>query len=426
MHYWLYNTAITLAAPLGVGYLAASSRHRSALGRFFPRVPEMSKPPIWIHACSVGEVGVAQPLVAALAKRFPSVPLLLTASTVTGRGRAEAFIDGVHTAWFPFDHPLSVSRFLRQANPRVLVLIETELWPNVLRKTAEAGIPVALVNGRLSERHFRRYERSGRMVRNMISRLTVAGVQDEVYADRFEQLGLRRERIQITGNLKFDGVPSPSSQSARDTVRAKCGIPLDAPVVVFGSTRPGDERLAVESWRALRREWSDLFLVVAPRHVERADEIASLFSEPVQKRTTLQESAQHGEPQAIILDTHGELLDFYGVATLAVIGGSFDSAIQGHNPIESAAMGVPAIFGPHMRNFAGAAEALVNSDAAIQVPGLDDLTTALAGLLRDGDRRKRMGECGREVVKANRGALDRTIELLESTVMSDRVEIDSE
>ena len=414
MRYWLYNMAITLATPLGAGYLAASSRHRAAIGRFYPNVPKMPAPSIWIHACSVGEVAVAQPVLEALARQCPDIPILLTTSTVTGHARAKALADTSALAWFPIDHPLSVAHFLRQADPRLLILIETELWPNVLRLTSRQGIPVALVNGRISERHYQRYIRSGHIVRDMLSHIAVAGVQDELYADRFARLGMNRAAIQITGNLKFDSVPEPPDHAAKDVLRSACGIPLNAPILVFGSTRPGDERRAIDCWQQLRTAFPDLYLIIAPRHVERAPEIVRLFSDPVRLRTQMDHGVNQNEPRPIIVDTHGELLDFYAIATIAVIGGSFDNAIQGHNPIEPAAMGVPMLFGPHMRNFASAAESLVRADAAMQINDSEQLLTEMAALLRNPERRSQMGRHGQDIVTANRGALRRTIEMLDS------------
>ncbi len=414
MRYWLYDTAITLAAPIGAGYLAASSRHRKALARFYPSVPTMADPPVWVHACSVGEVGVAQPLLNALREQYPGIPFLLTVSTVTGYARALELGGHVPVAWCPFDHPISVRRFLQQANPRMMVLIETELWPNLLRHTAARNIPIAIVNGRLSERHFRRYRRGGGLVRDMMAQLTVVGAQDDTYANRFAELGLSRERIRITGNLKFDGVPAPPDQAAREALSAELGIRPGEPVIVFGSTRPGDERRAIDCWHALRQARPDLHLILAPRHIERVPDIVKLFNEPVRLRTELLNGNSKNDAKATIMDTHGELINAYGIASLAVIGGSFDQTIQGHNPIEPAAMGIPSVFGPHMRNFASAAESLVTAGAAVQIDEPIQLHTELETLLRDADRRSRMGQHGQEVVAANRGALQRTLEMLAS------------
>lgn len=423
MRYWLYNMAITLATPIGAGYLAASARHRPSLGRFYPRVPALPASPIWVHACSVGEVAVAQPLLNALAEQYPTIPRLLTTSTATGRARAESMNLDCGIAWFPFDHPLSVSHFLRQANPRLLILIETELWPNVLRLTTQRGIPAVLVNGRLSDRHFHRYQRSRHMVPDMMSRLAFACVQDETYSDRFAALGMPRDQIHVTGNLKFDGVPNPPADHARDALRERCGIPADAPVIVFGSTRPGDEQLALETWHALRNEWPNAHIIIAPRHVERVPEIVKLFSEPVQLKTRME---QDPPSQVLIVDTHGELLAFYSIATVAVVGGSFDSAIQGHNPIEPAAMGVPAIVGPHMRNFAAATESLVRANAALSIDGPEKLQAELVALLRDFDRQSHMGDQGKSVVAANRGALQRTLDVLDARIFNTQPEVNPE
>jgi len=412
---FVYRTATRVAAPLGAALLATQPRHRPLLARFrSPSGALSGDRPVWVQACSVGEVNVARPLLTRL-RDVSGAPALLTTSTVTGWELARGAGCADEVAWFPFDAPGAVHRFLRRANPRVLILIETELWPNVLDAARRRGVPVAVVNGRLSDRHFRRYARAGGWFRELVGSISVAGMQDETYAERIVALGARPERVHVTGSLKFDGVGTERDASELAALRAGCGWAETDPVVVFGSTRPGDEALAARCLSALRTEFPQVRMAVAPRHLDRVEEAArALDPHPVVRRSAGQDAvrSQSGGASVLLIDTMGELAQFYALATVAVIGGSFYPGVEGHNPIESAGLGVPTVFGPHMRNFDDARRVLVNAGGAVQAAGADDLADVLRSLLADGDRLRRTGERGRQVVMENRGATERTVELL--------------
>lgn len=358
---------------------------------------------------------MALPLARAAHDRWPTMPLLLTASTVTGRTQLRR-PDAVLTAgWFPFDHALVVRRFLDATAPRALVLIETELWPNVLRGCRARGIPVTIANGRISDAQFRRLTRFRSWVRPMFACIDRAGMQSAEHAARMVALGVPASRVEVTGSLKFDGAPVQAPPEDLASLRAACGLD-DAPVLVAGSTRPGDEALVADAWRALRKMYPDLRLVVVPRHVDRADEVARLFTEPVLRRSSGE--APSGEP-VVLVDTLGELTAFYALATVAVVGGSFRPGVDGHNPIEPAALGIPAVFGPYMRNFAEPAHLLAAGGGALQLDQPGQLTDAVRRLLADPVLRARMGEQARAVVAANRGATARTLDLLAPFVEQD-------
>lgn len=409
-----YRAATWIAAP-GVA-LAFTLRpaKRPMLRRFRPAIPTLASRPVWIHACSVGEVNTARPIIAALRRRWPDTPLLLTVSTPTGHALAESALD-TPLAWFPLDHPLTVRRFLRRARPQALLLIETELWPNVLAAAHRAGIPVAVVNGRLSDAHARAYHRLSRFWRPLLRPIQVAAVQNAVYADRFTSLGLDPARVTVTGNIKFDAVNANIDKNDRAALRDELQLPHDAPVLVFGSTRPGDEALAARCWEVLAPRVPGLRLIVAPRHLDRLDEAQLPFQQwPIRRRSRSSSASPQSSEEAriLFLDTHGELGRVYSIATVAVIGGSFSPGIQGHNPLEPAAQGIPAVFGPHMRNFQDIAEALLHGEGAVQVPGPEALTDALARLFADAPRRNRLGEAGRRIVLEHQGATDRTLDAL--------------
>ncbi len=408
----LYDIATTCAAPVGAAYLALSSRHRPLLARFAPSVPEFVQPPVWLHACSVGEVGVVKPLVEALHSAQPNVPLLVTYSTASGRTRTCEVLPDTPNTWFPFDvHPV-VARFFATARPRLLALAETEIWPNVIRVAVERSVPVVLVNARISAKHFARYRRSSWLMRSSFGRLTAIGVQNEEYAARFVALGAHPDRIRVTGNTKFDGLVTEVEREALVRLRAQCGFDGESRVLLFGSTRPGDEVLAAACWNALRSEIPGLKLVVAPRHAQRLSEVVAPFKEPILLRTESRAGRTHKDERVIVIDTVGELVSFYALASVAVIGGSFFPGVNGHNPLEAAALGIPTVFGPYMSNFPDPARVLLESGGAVQVPASDQLLGALRILFTNAERRAEIGRRGREAVLANQGALSRTLDLI--------------
>lgn len=416
MFYPVYNLATTLAAPAGAAYLALTRRRRPLLGRFSPALPpDLPEGSLWVQACSVGEVNAARPIVEAMRARRPDLPVLVTVSTVTGREQAAAALPGYPVTWFPFDHPACVSGFLRRARPRLLVLMETELWPNVVRLTRAAGVPVAVVNARLSDRHYPRYRRWSRALRPIFARLSAVCAQNDEYAGRFRALGAPPEAVRVTGCTKFDGVKTAVDPAESARLRGEIGAGGDDPLLVFGSTRPGDERLAAECLRRLRAAVPSLCLVVAPRHLDRVDEVLSVFDEPVLRRSELRAGRAPAGEKVILVDTMGELVSFYGAATVAVVGGSFYPGVNGHNPLEPAALGVPTVFGPYMRNFMDPARALLEADGAAEAPA-EALAETLRGLLADPAARERMAARGRAAVLANQGAIGRTLDVLEALI----------
>ncbi len=413
MVYTLYNFATSLAVPLGAAWLALRPVYRPLLSRFAPPIPS-SPPgrPFWVQACSVGEVGTATQVIKAIRCRWPEASVVLTVSTIAGYQFAQAAKPDFGVTWFPFDHPYAVRRFVRRLDPRVLVLIETEIWPNVLRETRRSGVPVILVNGRLSDKHLARYQRFRSLLRPIVQQLSAAGMQNEEYARRLESLGADHACIRVTGNTKFDGVRTEIDAEALARLRHEAGFIAGEPVVIFGSTRPGDETLAASCWRTLKRTFQDLRLIVAPRHLERVDDAIAAFDEPVLRRSQTRLGRLPAGERVFVLDTVGELAAFYALGTVAVIGGSFYPGVNGHNPIEPAALGVPTVFGPYMRNFVDPARELIARGGAVQVARPDDLLPALTRLLGDPQERAGIAASGREAVLANQGATGRNLDLI--------------
>lgn len=416
MRFLLYDIATSIVAPFGAARVALSPRHRPLLGRFGPHAPSFSDRPVWVHACSVGEVGVAKPIIEAMRRRWPEVPVLLTVSTVAGRRIAEASCRDVPLAWCPFDHRWIVARFVRRVRPRALVLVETEVWPNMVRAAGTFGFPVAIVNGRISDKHLACYRRYATWLRPVFSRITAAGMQNEEHAERVKALGVPRAAVHVTGNTKFDGVATEVDPSILAGLRAACGIDAGTPVIVFGSTRPGDEALAAACWKTLREDHPDLKCIVAPRHTERTEEAVAAFDEPVVYRSAAKEGRGPGTERVLVVDVMGELISFYAMATIAVIGGSFFPGVNGHNPLEPAALGVPTVFGPYMRNFADPARVLLQAGGARQVSRPEDLPGLLRSLLSDPAERAGMGTRARQAVLANQGAIARTLDMLDALI----------
>lgn len=411
---WLrwYSAVTAAACPLGRAWCRCYARHRPYLARFGPPETHFEIAPIWIHACSAGEVRTIEPLVLALQQRFPGTPLLVTASTSTGMALARRSFTEHSVAWCPFDAPQSVRAFFDRTGPRMLVLAETELWPNLIMEAARRAVPVVVVNGRLSDKHARRYRRFHRVFAELLPKVTAIGVQDETYAERFAALGANPQRIQVTGNLKFDAVATSIPARQRARLRAEMGIPEGARVLIFGSTRPGDEVLAASCWRMLRDLLPDLRLIVAPRHTARAEEIISAFGEPIPRRSLSAVLRPSQDSRVTLLDTTGELVAFYSLADVAVIGGSFYPGVNGHNPLEPAALGAATVFGPFMSNFAGPAATLLDARGAIQVQAPEDLGAVLLDLFEDASKRRGLGTRGRKAVLDHAGVVEHNVELI--------------
>lgn len=414
-----YNLAVRLATVPARWWLRRHPRHHTLVARFSPPVPTSSERPIWVQACSVGEVNTVLPLLDALRAAFPGVPIVLTSSTVTGHARAAADAGDAHVAWFPFDTPRATRSFVQRLNPRILVLVETELWPNIIQACKRQQVPIVVINGRLSDRHARRYRRMGWWYRPLVRQLAAAGMQTERYATRLADLGLPRARQRITGNLKFDAARDHVGGRDRQRLRAENGFRAQGPVLFFGSTRPGDEALASACWATLREEYPELRLVVAPRHLERAEEVLGLFSEPVLRRSAVLAGQPPRGERVFLLDTLGEMPTFLSLATVVVIGGSFYPGVNGHNPLEAAALGIPTVFGPYMSNFDDPAAILIERGGARAVACPEDLYLALSKLLGDTAEQRQMGTRARKAVLDHQGASAATIALISDVLAGD-------
>jgi len=391
------------------------SAAREGLGERFGFGPAAAPGGLWVHAVSVGEVQAAASLVQALRRRYPQLPLTVTTATATGRARARAlFGAGVLVRYLPYDLPGAVRRFLGRVEPRLGIVLETELWPHLYRACARRDLPLVLASARVSERSVRRYRRLGTLVRELFSRRVVVAAQSAADAARFQALGAAPERTPVIGNLKFDFELPPGIDAAGRALRAALGEAR--PVWVAGSTHDGEEALVLDAHAQLRARHPAALLVLAPRHPPRAAAVAALLRRRgVRFVTRASGAAVAPDTEVLLLDTLGELQLFYAAGDVAFVGGSL-VPVGGHNLLEPAALGRPIVTGPHTANAAAVARLLLEEGAAVTVRDAEGLATRVGTWLADPAARQAAGERGRAAVGANRGALARFLALLEPLV----------
>ncbi len=416
----LYSAAIVCyALSMSPRLLYEAVRHGKYVGTVRERwghlpdgIDPGGRPSIWIHAVSVGEVQAARTLIPGLRDRYPGHRLWLSTTTRTGRAVAAGIeaVDGLF--YFPLDLPPAVDRVLDRVRPVLFVAVDTELWPNLLRRCARRGVRTMLVNGRISDRSYPRYRLVRRWFRRVLADVDRCCAQSDESARRLVDLGAPADRVVMTGNLKFDALPAPrpGPRSRDDGLPRSLGLAPDRPVLVAASTHTGEEGPVLDAFRRLRVRVSGLALVLAPRHPERGDEVAALATGrglTAVCRSRLPEDGA-GRADVVVLDTVGELAALFPVATVVFVGGSL-VPVGGHNVIEPAAWGRPVVFGPHMENFAEVAELFIAHRAALRVSRAAELEPALAGLLADPRQRAELGTAARSLVEANRGAAARSL-----------------
>jgi 3-deoxy-D-manno-octulosonic-acid transferase len=372
---------------------------------------------IWLHAVSVGETRAAQPLIERLAQRYPSAQFVLTHMTPTGRDAAQPMLQSlagrITQRYLPYDIPASVRRFLSQVRPSILILLETEIWPNLQFEARRAGVPLMLVNARLSERSLARALRWRSLMETAARELSAVAAQTD--ADRARWARLYQGPIVVTGNLKFDVAPPAALVTAGRALRGR----LDGRGAwMFASTREGEERSIVEALTSTPANPQRPPLLFVPRHPQRFDDVARLLSplgQPVVRRA--QFDSMRADSRLLLGDSMGEMPMYYGMSDIALIGGSL-AALGGQNLIEACACGCPVLFGPHMFNFAQAARDALACGAALQVTDAADAIRAMSELQADAPRREKMAAAALAFAQAHRGATERTVELIETVLKS--------
>jgi 3-deoxy-D-manno-octulosonic-acid transferase len=417
-----YSWLIRCAVPFAYGMLLwrglADRSYWQGLAQRLGFGASLRTPCLWLHAVSLGEMSAAAPLLRALRRRYPQIPLVVTTATPAGRARAEALLpEGADIRFLPYDTPGSVRRFLARTQPRVAIIMETELWPNLLSECRRRGVPVLLASARLSAKSVSRYARFGALFSGVFAPNLVVAAQTNGDAERFRAIGAAAGQIQVTGNVKFDLELAAGVLQAGHELRAAFGA--HRPIWIAGSTHAGEEEQVLDAHALLQAATPDALLILVPRHKDRFAAVADLLTRRgVEFARRSQMSGRAGTPPVadappvLLADTVGELALLYACADVAFVGGSL-VPIGGHNLLEPAALGLPVLTGPSYRNSEEIAESLLARGAALEINSAAELAAALQRLLADPVERRRIGRIGQEIVAANRGSVERLMILIE-------------
>ena len=413
----IYSLLMYLLVPLFLwrlvrrGFQARDYWYRWGERFGFSEQPELMDT-IWIHAVSVGEVQAAVPLIEYYLTKPDARPVVVTTMTPTGSSRVvKLFGDRVHHVYAPYDLPDAVNRFLNRINPVMVIVMETEIWPNMITWCYKRSVPLILANARLSERSARGYRRIPRPGKMALRRIRMIAAQSESDRRRFIDIGARQEQLAVTGSIKMD-VDLPASLREQGAVLRR-RIGMDRDIWVAASTHEGEELQVLKAFRQIRQDHSECLLVLVPRHPERGDSVESLCQREgysVLRRSEDKAGEEIGD--IYLVDTLGELTQFFAACDVAYIGGSL-VPVGGHNMIEASALGVAVVFGPHLFNFQEISTQLLEADAARIVHDSDALAGVINELLADANLRHQLGENGQHFIESNRGALQRLIDLLE-------------
>ena len=423
--YLVYSLLILVFGVVASPYLVYQAiRYKKYIGSLSQRMGYLpvsfnldGEQSIWIHAVSVGEVLTARALISDLKRRFPHLRIFLSTTTMGGQQVARQNVQDVDAVfYFPFDLSFIVKRTLGLVKPRLFVMMETEIWPNLLRQCKRRGVATIMVNGRISSRSYPRYKLVRPFFKRVLADVDKFCMQSEESARRLIDIGAEPSKVSVTGSLKFDSLDMPGAPTlgrGRDRVLRYFRITSTRPVIVAGSTMRGEEEALLQACRRLKTSAGNPLLVLAPRNPERFGEVVQLarnLAFVTVKRTDL---AIDAEPRAevVVLDTIGELAQLYQIATAVFVGGSLVD-LGGHNILEPAVFGKPIVFGSHMQNFREIAEEFLSHDAAIQVNSARALEDALLALLTDPVRRARLGAAARALVESNRGAKDKSLAVI--------------
>ena len=413
MNRFIYTLLLYLSLPIAILKLIAKERkspfRNAKLKNQLGFVTKTSGKVIWVHCVSVGEFNAARPLIDQILDIYPEHKLAITTTTITG---AEAvrnhYQDRVIHYFFPFDLPFIVGPFVNKINPVACILLETEIWPNLINNLNKKAIPVMLINARLSERSLNKYQKfSSKLVQKTINQLTLIGSQNDPSSERFLSLGALPDKVVTVGNLKFDS----NEKDNPNTTQSLQQMIGQRRVVVFASTREGEEKKIIQSYVNLKDKF-DALLIIVPRHPQRFDEVFNLIVDSGLKVKRRSDGLGCDESIQVLLgDSMGELLSYYSVCDIAFIGGSLIDT-GGQNMLEAAAASKPILFGPSVFNFEKIAQLLLEKDAAIQVGDTDDLMKTISGLLLDDTKRQKLGENAKNLLEKHRGAVDRLMKLI--------------
>ena len=416
----LYTTLFTLGLPFIVLRLIWRGFRAPAYWKRWPErfgaSPILSqKPVIWIHAVSVGEVEACRPLVKALQTEYPEHQLLITTMTPTGSARVTLlFPDSVAHCYLPYDLPFAIKRFLNRTKPQFGIIMETEIWPNLLSTCHQSDIPLVLANARLSERSAKGYARFPGFIRSTLNNLSLIAAQGVDDKKRFQQLGSENKKVHVIGNLKYE-ISLPASLKEQASAMRNMWD-NNRPVLVAASTHEGEEEMLLNAARQIRAHFADLLLIIVPRHPERFDRVSALAQKSGVK--TLRRSAHRPCPsdvQVLIVDTMGELPLFYAASDVAFVGGSLVPH-GGHNLLEPAILGRAVVTGPHFFNFNEITKQFLTANAALQVNDTQELAKTVITLLKNSEQRAHMTEAGLKLIANSQGASTRLVNLIKHNI----------
>ncbi len=423
MAYLLYDLALLLSSLVLVPYYLirglryGKSRHgiRERLGFFKPeQLARLDRRHvIWIHAVSVGETRAAVPLLRGLRRKYPDACLVISSVTETGRAVARQIPEVDVCLFFPFDLSWAVRRALRLVNPSIILIVETEIWPNFVRIAHQNRIPIMLVNGRFSDRSFPRYFTLKRFLKPLLQMFSAFCMQTAHDARRARRVGAPADKVLVSGNLKFDVVSSLESLAPPQALRRKYHLPADVPLWVAGSTHAGEEVIVADVCRQLQADHLDQILVLVPRHPERARSIGEELNALGIHWVLRSEIARYGRllqaGDVLLVDSIGEMLNFYSVADLVFVGGSL-VPVGGHNLLEASLLNKPVLFGPHMQNFKEIASLVLDSQAGVQIEDGQQLKENIELLLKSPELRLDMGAQGFDLLAEHAGATEKTLQ----------------
>jgi 3-deoxy-D-manno-octulosonic-acid transferase len=421
----IYSAVLVIFSPLLFYRWLRSGKYREGWGeKLLGKSPRRfgEHPCLWFHAVSVGEVLLLRPLVREMARRRPNWEVVISTSTSTGLAIARRVYPDLVTFYAPLDFSWSTRRAIGRIRPTVLALVELELWPNLIRAAKNAGAKVAIINARLSTRSYRGYRSLRLPLQPTLGQIDAVAAQNSEYARRFVDLGIPRQRISVTGSVKFDGLENDRNNAKTRELRRLLGLASTDLVFVAGSTMEGEEAAVLAAYKTARHQHRGLRLILVPRHAERFNEVALWLKQnnvTVLRRSELRSPVPRmtgGALPVILIDTIGELGAIWGLADVAFVGGSLRAGRGGQNMMEPAAYGASVMFGPHVANFRETVEQLLKHKAARQVADADELTRGLLADLDDPEAAAARGAAGRDYVLAQHGAAGRTLAELDRLV----------
>lgn len=371
---------------------------------------------LWFHAASVGEIRLLSSIISRVKKKTPAYSIVVSTITKAGRLEGERSLKGVDLFFYlPIDLPIFMKKVFKKLNPIALVIVETEIWPNLIREAKISDARVALINGRFSLKSFQKYFKLKSFFSSVLSFFDLFCMRTEEDAKRFFLLGAEPKKVKVVGNLKYDTVIPDQRELNRDDLKKELCIPQDSQVAVAGSTEQGEEKMVLDVFNKLKLQYPDLFLILAPRHLNRIKQVEKELIESgvkYQRRTQIKKEFETKSGfDVILLDTIGELFSLFSIADVAFVGGSLVK-FGGHNILEPAMHSVPVLFGPYMDHFKQSSELLMKSGGGMKIKDSDELFLKMAELLQDEDKRKKIGKMALDFVKRHQGPSDKTVALL--------------